>query len=69
MSKVAFCKLTKAQYDAITAPDSDTIYFLTDTKAIFLGGDEYTHTLQGLNVVVSETAPENPTEGTIWITE
>ncbi len=41
MSKVKFFRLTQAQYDALASPDADTIYFITDTKAIYLGTDLY----------------------------
>lgn len=38
MDKVGFCKLTAAQYDALDSKDDSTIYFLTDSKIVVLGG-------------------------------
>ncbi len=43
MSKVNFCRLTSAQYEALPSADADTIYFLTDSKILLLGGKEYIH--------------------------
>lgn len=41
MDKVGFCKLTAAQYDALDSKDDSTIYFLTDSKIVVLGGSKY----------------------------
>ncbi len=43
MGKVNFCRLTKAQYETLASPDTDTIYFLTDSKILLLSGQEYIH--------------------------
>lgn len=43
MSKVSFCRVTEPQYSALASPDPETIYFLTDTKKIMLGGNAYVH--------------------------
>ena len=41
MSRITFCKLTQAQYDAIETPNPETVYFLTDANAICLGSRTY----------------------------
>ncbi len=43
MGKVNFCRLTRAQYETLVSPDTDTIYFLTDSKILLLDGKEYIH--------------------------
>lgn len=43
VSKVNFCKLTAAQYDSLEKKDADTVYFLTDSRIIVLGTEQYIH--------------------------
>lgn len=43
MGKVNFCRLSRAQYEALASPDADTVYFLTDAKILLLEGKEYIH--------------------------
>lgn len=37
MAKVNFCKTTKIQFQELSAPNPDTVYFITDTQEIYLG--------------------------------
>lgn len=40
MSKVKFCRGTSKDFKPMVK-DPDTIYYITDTKQMFLGEDEY----------------------------
>lgn len=42
MANVNFSYGSKANYDKLTPKDSNTLYFITDTRQIFKGTDEYT---------------------------
>lgn len=42
MANVNFGYGTKANYDKLTTKDANTLYFITDTRQIFKGTDEYT---------------------------
>ena len=42
MNEVKFLYGAKANYEALTTKDNNTLYFLTDTLQIFKGTAEYT---------------------------
>ena len=41
-SLIKFLAGTSAQYGALTAKDANTVYFLEDTKQLFVGEMEFT---------------------------
>ena len=41
MNELKIKRGTQAAYDKIATKDPDTIYFITDTKRIYIGSDEF----------------------------
>lgn len=53
-NNVSFVQATSAQYASLTPKDANTIYFITDTKDIYVGDSCYTSD----NVVFTDSVPE-----------
>ena len=62
MAEVKFAYGTKARYDALSAHDGDTLYFVTDTLQIYKGDSEY-----GKSAKMVSALPEtNQIQGVIY---
>lgn len=57
-SQIKFMVGTSTSFNNLQTKDTDTLYFLTDTRQIFVGADEYTKSVRFLNSV-----PTSSTEG------
>lgn len=69
MSRISFCKLTEAEYNSLSSPDPGTVFFLTDSKKIILGGNTYIHELKSDRFMVNRTFADD-TYGTVtWLDE
>ena len=62
MAEVKFAYGTKARFDALSARDNDTLYFLTDTLQFYKGDQEY-----GKSAKLVSSLPEtNQVQGVIY---
>lgn len=67
MSKVSFCRMTEAQYSTLAVPDPETIYFLTDTKKIMLGGNAYVHQQKADRFMISRLYADDTYGTAAWL--
>lgn len=67
MGKVNFCKLTDAQYKSIASPDPETVFFLTDTKILMLGGKEYVHRLKAERFMINHLYADDTYGTAAWL--
>lgn len=63
MANVNFGYGTKANYDKLTTKDANTLYFITDTRQIFKGTDEYTKSCK----LVSALPASGQIQGLLYI--
>lgn len=67
MGKISFCKLTQAQYDDLAAPDPETVYFLTDSRILVLGGREYVHKIKAEKFLVNRVFADDVYGTAAWL--
>lgn len=63
MSNINFLYGTKANYEALTTKDINSLYFLTDTLQIFKGTEEYTKSVK----LVSTLPTTGQVQGVIYV--
>lgn len=63
MANISFAYGPKANYDALTIKNNDTLYFLTDTLQIFKGASEYTKSCK----LVSTLPESGQVQGIIYV--
>lgn len=61
---ITFYKKTQAQYDALATYVEDGIYFITDSKVIYLNGVRY-----GTNITVLSSFPQTGLVGIIYVNQ
>ena len=57
LQQVVFNACTAATFDSIASKDSNAIYYLTDTHQIYVGADEFTKSVKGLNATPTKSTP------------
>lgn len=64
MGRIKFIECTESSYNDLPVKDSDTLYFLSDTKEIFKGENRYSGTTTLSDLGITSTATElNYTDG------
>lgn len=47
MGRIKFFRLTLDQYNSLEEIDADAVYFITDSKTLIMGGNQYSHKERG----------------------
>jgi hypothetical protein len=54
---IKFGQGTAANYAALASKDQYQVYFCTDTHQIYVGADEFTKSVKGLNATPTKSTP------------